>query len=295
MKRCVVGILAPVDAGKTTLSEGMLYTAGELAELGRVDRRDAFLDTHPIERERGITIFSKQAVLEYGDTHITLIDTPGHVDFSCEAERALSVQDYAILIISAPDGVTAHTKTLWNLLASRHIPTFIFVNKTDISERRRDMLMQELNCVLSRGCVDFTDEGSDAFFENAAATDERLMSEYFESDSLSDESIARAIAKRRIFPCLFGSALKLRGVSELLTLIDKYMLAKNYSQKHFGAKVYKISRDAKGRRLTYVKVTGGELKSAKNIAAEYGELQIKKNGVCGFVEGQGINVLTVKK
>lgn len=265
MKKIAVGILAHVDAGKTTLSEGLLYSAGALTKLGRVDKRDAFLDTHSLERERGITIFSKQATLEIGNTYITLIDTPGHVDFSCEAERALSVQDYAILIVSAADGVTAHTKTLYSLLASRHIPTFIFVNKTDISERRRDQLMEEIKCVLTPCAVDFSAEGSDEFYEAAAAMDERLMEEYFSKDSLSVESISSAISKRRIFPTFFGSALKMKGVSELLSAIDKYTLAKNYSDTLFGARIYKISRDAQGKRLTYMKITGGSLKTKDTL------------------------------
>ncbi len=265
MKRCVVGILAHVDAGKTTLSEGLLYCAGELDKLGRVDKRDAFLDTHPIERDRGITIFSKQATLELADTYITLIDTPGHVDFSCEAERALSVQDYAILIISAADGVTAHTKTLWNLLASRHIPTFIFVNKTDISDRRQSDLLDELKTVLSVRCASFTNDESPEFYETTASLDTRMMEEYFNTDFLSRETLAHAIAKRRVFPCFFGSALKMKGVSEFLCALDKYMLPKNYSHEHFGARVYKISRDAKGKRLTYVKITGGRLKNKDSL------------------------------
>ncbi|MBQ7387636.1 MAG: NYN domain-containing protein [Clostridia bacterium] len=265
MKRCVVGILAHVDAGKTTLSEGLLYCAGELDKLGRVDKRDAFLDTHPIERDRGITIFSKQATLEFGDTYMTLIDTPGHVDFSCEAERALSVQDYAILIISAADGVTAHTKTLWNLLASRHIPTFIFVNKTDISQRRHSDLLDELKTVLSPRCASFSNDTTDEFYESVASLDERMIEEYFNTDRLSIDTVARAIAKRRVFPCFFGSALKMKGVSEFLAALDKYIIPKSYSSEHFGARVYKISRDPKGKRLTYVKITGGELKNKDTL------------------------------
>ena len=192
MKKISVGILAHVDAGKTTLSEGLLYSSGALSRLGRVDKRDAFLDTHSIERERGITIFSKQAILEFGNTSMTLIDTPGHVDFSCEAERALSVQDYAILIVSAADCVTAHTKTLYSLLSSRRIPVFIFVNKVDIAERSRAQLMEEIRCVLSSSAVDFSSDTSDEFYESAAACDERLMEEYFEKSTLSPASIAMA-------------------------------------------------------------------------------------------------------
>lgn len=261
MKRIVVGILAHVDAGKTTLSEGFLYASGTIDKPGRVDRRDAYLDNHTLERERGITIFSKQAILEFGDTYMTLIDTPGHVDFSCEAERALSVQDYAILVISATDGVTAHTKTLWNLLASRHIPTFIFVNKTDIAERNRSQLLEELTCVLSKRCVDFSSDGSPEFYENVAAGDERMMEEYFDTDTVSLPLIKKAIEKRRVFPCFFGSALKHKGVAELLAAIDKYTDQPSYTDSMLGAVVYKISRDVQGKRLTYLKVTGGTLKN----------------------------------
>ncbi len=265
MKKCVVGILAHVDAGKTTLTEAMLYESGMLSRLGRVDKKDAYLDTHNLERERGITIFSKQANFEFGDTEVTLIDTPGHIDFSCEAERALSIQDYAVLIISADDGVTAHTKTLWHLLSGRGIPTFIFVNKTDISERRRDAVIEELKTILSPCCVDFTKEGTDDFYEACAGCDENLMEEYFATETVSEEDIARAIAKRRIFPCLFGSALKLKGVKELLLALDKYIIEKRYSESIFGARVYKIGRDPSGKRLTYMKVTGGRLKPKDTV------------------------------
>ena len=264
-KRIALGILAHVDAGKTTLSEGLLYSAGMLDKLGRVDKRDAFLDTHSLERERGITIFSKQAILEFGDTVITLIDTPGHIDFSCETERALSVQDYAVLVISARDGVTAHTKTLWHLLAARGVPTFIFVNKLDISERRRGELLSELSAVLSPRVVDFSKDTTPEFYEAAAAQDERLIAEFFETESLSTESIRRAIAGRKIFPCFFGSALKVQGVKELLANIDKYTLQKNYSDAYFGAKVYKVARDPQGKRLTYVKVTVCVLKTKDDL------------------------------
>ena len=265
MKKITVGILAHVDAGKTTLSEGLLYSAGVLSRLGRVDKRDAFLDTHSIERERGITIFSKQAVLELGDTAITLIDTPGHVDFSCEAERALSVQDYAILLVSATDGVTAHTKTLWHLLASKEIPTFIFVNKTDISDRTRPQLLAELKNLLSPRCVDFSRDDSFDFYESCASLDEGLMEEFFASESISHQKIVRAVGTRRIFPCFFGSALKMKGVEELLSAIDKYTAEKNYSDSLFGGKIYKISRDQQGKRLTFVKITGGRLKTKDTI------------------------------
>ena len=265
MKRLTVGILAHVDAGKTTLSEGLLFSSGTLLKMGRVDKRDAFLDTHSLERERGITIFSKQAMLEYGDTHITLIDTPGHIDFSCEAERALSVQDYAILLVSATDGVTAHTKTLWHLLMAKGIPTFIFVNKLDISDRTRAQLLDELKTTLSPRCVDFTNDTSADFFEACASQDVKLMDEFFATDSVDTDGIRLAISKKRLFPCYFGSALKMRGVDELLWGIDKYSLQKQYSDNLFGAKVYKISRDPQGKRLSYVKITGGSLKTKDTV------------------------------
>jgi small GTP-binding protein len=260
MKRITVGILAHVDAGKTTLSEGLLFSSGALKSLGRVDKKDAFLDSHSLERERGITIFSSQAILEFADTSMTLIDTPGHIDFSCETERALSVQDYAILVVSATDGVTAHTKTLWHLLSARSIPTIIFVNKLDISERRRDALLSELKTMLSGRVVDFSDDNSADFFESCASNDERLMEEFFATDSLGRDGIVSAISRRRIFPCLFGSALKMKGVSELLGLIDQYCVQKKYSDSLFGAKIYKISRDPQGKRLSFMKITGGSLK-----------------------------------
>ncbi len=260
MKKTAIGILAHVDAGKTTLTEAMLYESGMLSHLGRVDKKDAYLDTHSLERERGITIFSKQASLEFGNTAATIIDTPGHIDFSCEAERALSVQDYAILIISADDGVTAHTKTLWHLLVGKSIPTFIFVNKTDISERRREAILDELKTLLSQHIVDFTRDDTPEFYEACAGCDESLMEEYFATDSVGFSDIARAISKRKIFPCLFGSALKLKGVKELLLTLDKYIIEKKYSESIFGARVFKIGRDTAGKRLTYMKITGGSLK-----------------------------------
>ncbi len=273
-----MGILAHVDAGKTTLSEGLLYSAGVLQSLGRVDKKDAFLDTHSLERERGITIFSKQAILSFGDSEITLIDTPGHIDFSTEAERALSVQDYAILVISAPDGVTSHTKTLWHLISKNHIPTFLFINKTDISDRRREEIMEELTCALSADCIDFSLGEGQAFFESCAARDEELMEEFFAKDSLSDSSVRRAIKERKIFPCFFGSALKMKGVREFLCAIDKYTEAKKYSDTLFGAKVYKITRDRSGKRLTYLKVTGGSLKTKDTLPIKnrYGETVYEK-------------------
>ncbi len=260
MKSITLGIVAHVDAGKTTLTEAMLYTSGVTDRLGRVDKGDAFLDNDPQERERGITIFSKQARLEWEDTQFTLIDTPGHTDFSCECERAMSVQDYAVLIISATDGVMAHTKTLWQMLAARRIPTFIFVNKCDLSDRLRRELADELRISLSPYCVDFTADDTPAFFEEAAASDERLMAEFFENDRLDVASIADAIRRRKLFPCFFGSALRLKGVKELLCGISRYTVEPSYQSNMFGARVYKIMRDRSDRRVTFAKITGGVLR-----------------------------------
>ncbi|MBQ8380986.1 MAG: NYN domain-containing protein [Clostridia bacterium] len=261
MKRISLGILAHVDAGKTTLSEAMLYSSGALTRLGRVDKKDTFLDTHDIERDRGITVFSKLASFEYGGSLITLVDTPGHVDFFTEAERSLSIQDYAILLVSAPDGPTPHTVTLFNLLASRRIPTFIFVNKTDISERRRIDLLGELRRAFGSGVVDFGLEGEDParFFEECAGADERLMESYFERGEVDVSDIAVSIKGRRIFPAIFGSALKCRSVDTLLSAIARYTIAPRYSPDIFGARVYKIATAPDGARLTYLKVTGGRL------------------------------------
>ena len=257
MKRLTTGILAHVDAGKTTLSEGLLYAAGMISKLGRVDRKDAYLDTYSLERERGITIFSKQASINLGDTEITLVDTPGHIDFSCEAERSLSVQDYAILVVSATDGIASHTKTLWQLLSVRKIPTFIFVNKIDLTEKTRADIMKELKAGLSFACVDFSSK--DAKYEDAAGADELLMQEYFDTGSIKDESLCEAISRRRVIPCFFGSALKMTGVKEFLHDFDRYTKSPSYNPRVFGAKVYKIARDPSGKRLTYMKITGGHL------------------------------------
>ena len=263
MKKIVIGILAHVDAGKTTLSEGLLYSAGMINRLGRVDKRDAYLDTYSLERERGITIFSKQATLSFGDTEITLVDTPGHIDFSCEAERALSVQDYAILVVSASDGVTSHTKTLWRLLAKRGIPTFIFVNKTDIAEKNKSEIMADLKESISPLCVNFSSQ--DTKYEDSASLDEELMSEFFDTGSISDENIRSAISARKIIPCFFGSALKMTGIKEFLTEIDRYTKKISYNERIFGARIYKIARDAQGKRLTYMKITGGKLSAKDSI------------------------------
>lgn len=266
MKKIVLGILAHVDAGKTTLSEAMLYTSGITKALGRVDRGDAYLDTHSLEKKRGITIFSKQAVMEYGDTALTLVDTPGHVDFSCETERTLWVQDYAILVVSASEGVRPHTKTLWQLLEKRGIPTFIFVNKCDLFSGRRAEILENIKTHLSPACVDFTADESDSFYEDAASHDTLLMEKYFADGVLLRSEIARSVKRRRIFPCLFGSALKNQGVDTLMERLDAYTLPTPYSESLFGARVFKITRDADGRRIAFAKITGGALRPKEEIA-----------------------------
>ena len=265
MKSTVIGIIAHVDAGKTTLSEAMLYTLGAVDKLGRVDKANTHLDTHALERERGITVFSSQATFDTGATHITLIDTPGHIDFSCETERTLAVEDYAVLVISATDGVTAHTKTLWQLLSARRIPTFIFVNKTDLSTRLRREMRDELRTTLSPKCVDFICEGTEEFYEDIASSDERLMEKYFNTGTLDTADIAEAIRSRRVFPCFFGSALKLNGVKELLAGLDRYTLPSDYPRDMFGARVFKIMRDKNGRRISFAKITGGSLSPKDTI------------------------------
>lgn len=252
-------LLAHVDAGKTTLSEAILYSAGQIRKLGRVDHGDAYFDSDTQERERGITIFSKQAVFFLGSLQVTLLDTPGHADFSAEMERTLQVLDYAILVISGADGVQSHTKTLWKLFSKYEIPVFLFVNKMDQPGTNKDALIEELKKTLSEGCIDFGEEGSESFFEAAALQDEDLLDEFLEQGSLSTKEIQNAIAERKIFPCFFGSALKLQGTEELLKGIETYARAPQYP-KSFGARVYKISRDPQGSRLTHLKVTGGTLK-----------------------------------
>lgn len=259
MKKTVIGILAHVDAGKTTLSEALLYTAGQLKKLGRVDNKSAFLDNYELERRRGITIFSKQAVFRTENTEITLLDTPGHIDFSSEAERTLQVQDYAVLVISARDGVQPHTETLWRLLLRYNVPVFIFVNKMDLEGSDKNRVLAELKKHLSENCADFTASG-DEICENAAFCNEKLMEKYIEEGSLSNVEIAKAIRERNIFPCWFGSALKLDGVAEFIEGLEKYTLQTEYGPE-FGARVFKIARDTQGNRLTYMKITGGSLKA----------------------------------
>lgn len=264
MKKTVIGILAHVDAGKTTLSEALLYTAGQLKKLGRVDNKSAFLDNYELERRRGITIFSKQAVLRTENTEITLLDTPGHIDFSSEAERTLQVQDYAVLVISARDGVQPHTETLWRLLLRYNVPVFIFVNKMDLEGSDKNRVLAELKKHLSENCADFT-ASDDEICENAAFCNEKLMEKYIEEGSLSDVEIAKAIRERNIFPCWFGSALKLDGVAEFIEGLEKYTLQTEYGPE-FGARVFKIARDPQGNRLTYMKITGGSLKARSIVS-----------------------------
>ncbi len=269
MKKLVIGILAHVDAGKTTLSEGLLYRGGALRRLGRVDHGDAFLDTDIQERERGITIFSKQAELTAGALSLTLLDTPGHADFSAEMERTLQVLDCAILVISGTAGVQGHTRTLWQLLARYAIPTFLFVNKMDLPGIGREALLAQLQGKLDGGCLDFT-PGLDALQEDLASCDEELMDRYLSGGAVAAEDAARLIARRTVFPCFFGSALKLEGVDALLEGLDAYTLPPEYPQK-FAARVFKIARDG-GDRLTYVKITGGVLR----VRAPLGEEKVSQ-------------------
>lgn len=268
-KNVCVGLLAHVDAGKTTLSESLLYLSGSIRKLGRVDHRDAFLDTNELERSRGITIFSKQAVFELGNFKVTLMDTPGHVDFSAEMERTLQVLDYAILVISGADGVQGHTQTLWRLLQSYEIPTFIFVNKMDQPGTERQSRMEELRQRLGDGCIDFTREGTEEFFENLAVCDEEALEQYLDKGSMEGDTIARLIRERRTFPCYFGSALKLEGVEAFLQGLKRYIIPGEYPSG-FGARVFKITRDDQGNRLTFLKVTGGELK-VKDVLTDRGD------------------------
>ncbi len=265
------GILAHVDAGKTTLSESILYLTGQVRKLGRVDHKDAFLDHNELERSRGITIFSKQAVFNLGDTRVTLLDTPGHVDFSAEMERTLQVLDYAILVINGADGVQGHTRTLWNLLERYGIPVFLFVNKMDQAGTDRGCLLEELKNTLDDSIIAFDEgevsESQEVFFENIAMCEEAVLEKYVETGAVEEREIVRLVAERKVFPCYFGSALKVEGVQEFLDGIKRYTAQRNDGKqgfyredKPFGAKVYKISRDAQGNRLTHMKITSGILK-----------------------------------
>ena len=265
-KHIVLGILAHVDSGKTTLSEAMLYRSGAIRKLGRVDHKDAFLDTDALEKARGITIFSKQALLTAGSTDITLLDTPGHVDFSTETERTLQVLDYAVLVVSGTDGVQSHTETLWRLLRRYHVPTFVFVNKTDLPGKSKEELLAQLNHRLGEGFVDFGMPQADRD-DALALCDENLMNRMLEAGQLTDAEIIPAIARRHVFPCWFGSALKLDGVEELLTGLDRFTRPAP-ALDVFGAKVFKVSQDEQGARLTWLRVTGGELKVKAQLSGE---------------------------
>ena len=279
MRKITLGILAHVDGGKTTLSESVLYLTGKIRKLGRVDHKDAYLDNFQMERDRGITIFSKQAVFEYKDMEVTLLDTPGHVDFSTEMERTLQVLDYAVLLVSASDGIQGHTETLWKLLARYQIPTFIFVNKMDMPNVSGDFVLHELKEKFGDNIVRF--QGDVGILEDIAMTDENVLEEYMETGNISQETITELIFGRKLFPCYFGAALKLEGVEDLLEGIFKYTFETVYSDK-FGAKIYKISKDNNGNRLTHMKITGGKLsvkESIKGSSIDSGEWEEKVNEI----------------
>lgn len=275
MRNIVAGVCAHVDAGKTTLSEAILYKTGTIRKLGRVDNKDAFLDTFAVERERGITVFSKQAVFPLGGRRITLLDTPGHVDFSAEMERTLQVLDYAILVISGSVGVQGHTKTLWHLLEQYQVPVFLFVNKMDMPDTDRAGLLEHLRMQLSDACVDFGAEGSEEWAENVAVCDEDLLAEFLETGMAERGKVVELISRRKIFPCFFGSALKLEGIEEFLTGLDNYMMDKQYPSE-FGARVFKITRDSQGNRLTHLKITGGSLQVRSLLKGEDWEEKVNQ-------------------
>ena len=258
-KKICIGILAHVDAGKTTLSEGLLYTSGSIRKMGRVDNKDAYLDNIGLERSRGITIFSKQAVIELPHTTFTLMDTPGHIDFSTEMERTLQVLDYAILVVSGADGVQGHTQTLWELLEHYHIPTFVFVNKMDQNGTDGGKIIKELQERFGDSCIDFSNQESQDFYEGIAMTEEKVLDYFLETGEVKEEDTQRLIQQRKVIPCFFGSALKLQGVEEFLKAIDRLTEKLNY-QEEFSARVFKVSRDDQGNRLTFIKITGGMLK-----------------------------------
>ena len=277
MKQCTIGIMAHVDAGKTTLSEALLYLSGAVRTLGRVDHADAFLDTFALERERGITIFSKQAQLTAGERALTLLDTPGHVDFSAEMERTLQVLDCAILVISGTDGVQSHTETLWRLLRRYEVPVFLFVNKMDLAGADREAVLEQLRARLDENCVPFDAEQDEAWMEELGTCDEALMEAFLEEGTLSPDDISAAIARRSLFPCCFGSALKLEGAEHFLKVLERYAPDPVWPEA-FGARVFKIARDAQGARLTYLKVTGGTLRvrDALSGVTETGEAWTEK-------------------
>lgn len=270
MRKLVIGILAHVDAGKTTLSEGMLYVSGAIRRLGRVDHKDAFLDTFELERERGITIFSKQAEFTWKDLCGTLLDTPGHTDFSAEMERTLQVLDYAVLVISGTDGIQGHTETLLKLLQTYKIPVFLFVNKMDLPGCDKSHLLEELNRRFGDGFIDFSICRTDAFYESIAICDENALETYMNNSEVPGNMIAKMIAKRKVFPCFFGSALKLDGVEQFMDHLCEYTMEKTYPEE-FAAKVFKVTRDDNGKRLSWMKITGGELKVKQLITYKNGE------------------------
>ncbi|MBE5882628.1 MAG: GTP-binding protein [Lachnospiraceae bacterium] len=279
-KNMVLGILAHVDAGKTTLSEQLLLKSGGIRKAGRVDHGDSFMDTDAQERERGITIFSKQAILRFGETSFTLLDTPGHVDFSAEMERSLQVLDYAILIVSAADGVQGHTETLWSLLKEYQVPTFVFANKMDQPGMERERVFRDIKENLSGDCVDFSlmESNPEAFFEAVATADEEMLEEFLASGQIEKERIVRAIAERKLFPCFFGSALKDEGIEELLEGISSYS-REPVRGSAFGARVFKITRDGAGNRLVHMKITGGSLKVKTMLASANWEKEEKVNQI----------------
>ena len=267
-KKLAVGILAHVDAGKTTLAEGILYKTGQIRKAGRVDHKDAFLDTEELEKARGITIFSKQAVLKLNETEVTLLDTPGHVDFSAEMERTLQVMDYAVLLISGADGVQGHVETLWRLLARYEIPVFLFINKMDQPGTDAEKLLEELQSRLSEHCLNFSQDLQNAeLLEELAMCDEDVLEQYLETGSVEEDQIRTMIAERKVFPCCFGSALKMEGVTEFLKILDRFTKTPEYGGD-FGARVFKISRDTAGNRLTHLKITGGVLKVKQMLGEE---------------------------
>ncbi len=263
MRRAVIGILAHVDAGKTTLAEALMLASGKLKKAGRVDHGDTLLDSHILERERGITIFSSQAVMETGELEITLLDTPGHVDFSAEAERVLQVLDYAVLVISGTDGVQAHTDTLWRLLDVYGIPTFVFVTKMDLRRLTKGEIISQLQKKLDEGCIDFSTENS-GLEEAVAVTDEAVLESYLETGSIEDKSVGRLIRERKVFPCFFGSGLKMQGIEKFAAALERYVIPGRYPDK-FGAKVFKITYDGQNNRITHMKITGGSLKVRDTI------------------------------
>lgn len=289
MKRIVTGILAHVDAGKTTLSEALLYATGNVRKLGRVDHGDAFLDTNTMERQRGITIFTEPAIITTPDLTLTLLDTPGHVDFSAEMERTLAVLDYAILVISGADGIQGHTETLWRLLKRYNVPTFIFVNKMDAPAADKTKLLNQLKKRFSDGCIDFTGAHDDNaaladVMEDIAMQSETAMESYLESGTIPDETIREMIADRALFPCFFGSALKMDGIDEFVAGFERYVREPEYDSA-FGARIYKVSHDTQGNRLTWLKVTGGEFKAktmlsgTERVGADLGESKIGDDGM----------------